>query len=221
MKVKLDITNGDFKIYFTSDYHFFHSNVIIFDKRPFLFDETLGFPHYKDKDKSNLDIVSMNETLIENWNNVVGPNDVVFYLGDLSWRDMKSTKEITDRLNGKIYFIMGNHDDYKLINSLDRFEMIADYIELWVQYGKDKNDRIQICLMHYPILQWNRKQHGSYMIHGHSHGNLMEFNSELYNQKIMDVGCNLINYEPIDFWEVKKIMDSRGYYEKLKEIYEN
>lgn len=129
MKVKLNISNRDFNIFFASDYHFWHTNVIAFDKRPFLFEPSLGYPD-NIKDKSNLDVESMNEALIENWNSVVGPNDVVFYGGDLCWREKESTKAITDRLNGKIYFIMGNHDDYKIIKSLDRFEMIADYIDL-------------------------------------------------------------------------------------------
>lgn len=208
MKVRINITKGDFKIHFASDYHFWHTNVIAFDKRPFLFDSNIGHPE-NIKDKSNLDVESMNEALIENWNSVVGPNDVVFYIGDFCWRGKESHDEILKRLNGKIYFVMGNHDDYKVISSLNRFEMIADYIDLWVQYGENNDDRVQICLMHYPIFQWDRKHHGSYMIHGHSHGNLFKSNPELYEQKIMDVGCNLTEYKPIDFWEVKKIMDSK------------
>ena len=208
MKVKIDISKNKNKILFSSDLHFWHTNVIVFDKRPFLFDDNLGYP--KDlKDKSNLDVESMNETLIENWNNVVEPNDVVFYLGDFCWRGKTTHQEILDRLNGKIYFIMGNHDDYKVLSSLDRFEMIADYIDLWVQYGEEKDDRVQICLFHYAIDGWDRQHHGSWHIHGHSHQTRHEHNPDYYNRKVIDAGCNGHNYEPIDFWSVKEIMDSK------------
>ena len=60
MNYKFD---GD-KVFFTSDTHFYHANIINFCKRPFANVET------------------MNEALIENWNAVVGANDIVFHLGD-------------------------------------------------------------------------------------------------------------------------------------------
>jgi calcineurin-like phosphoesterase family protein len=52
------------RIWFASDYHFCHANVIKYDGRPF----------------NNVE--EMNQTLIDNWNEVVGDDDVVFYLGD-------------------------------------------------------------------------------------------------------------------------------------------
>ena len=60
MNYKFD---GD-KVFFTSDTHFYHANIINFCKRPFANVET------------------MNEALIENWNAVVGVDDIVFHLGD-------------------------------------------------------------------------------------------------------------------------------------------
>lgn len=48
----------------------------------------------------------MNETLISNWNSVVGPKDIIFHLGDLT----SEWTKILDRLNGKICLILGNHD---------------------------------------------------------------------------------------------------------------
>ena len=52
------------KVYFTSDTHFYHSNIIGFCKRLFK------------------NVEDMNETLIENWNQVVSQDDIVFHLGD-------------------------------------------------------------------------------------------------------------------------------------------
>ena len=52
------------KVFFTSDTHFYHGNIIRFCNRPFK------------------DVETMNETIISNWNNTVGQDDIVFHLGD-------------------------------------------------------------------------------------------------------------------------------------------
>ena len=80
------------KVYFTSDTHFYHSNIIGFCKRPFK------------------NVEDMNETLIENWNRVVGQDDIVFHLGDFCLGGSHEWTKILNRLNGKIYLILGNHD---------------------------------------------------------------------------------------------------------------
>ena len=53
------------KVFFTSDTHFYHGNIIRFCNRPFK------------------DVEMMNETIIANWNNTIGQDDIVFHLGDL------------------------------------------------------------------------------------------------------------------------------------------
>ena len=57
----------DQHIYFTSDMHFGHRNVIRFCNRPFA------------------DEKEMAQGLIKNWNDKVKSNDFVFSLGDFSW----------------------------------------------------------------------------------------------------------------------------------------
>ena len=80
------------KVYFTSDTHFYHSNIIGFCKRPFK------------------NVEDMNETLIENWNRVVSQDDIVFHLGDFCMGGSHEWTKILNRLNGKIYLTLGNHD---------------------------------------------------------------------------------------------------------------
>lgn len=80
------------KVFFTSDTHFYHGNIIRFCNRPFK------------------DMEMMNETIISNWNNTVGQDDIVFHLGDFCLGGSAEWTKILDRLNGKIYLIMGNHD---------------------------------------------------------------------------------------------------------------
>lgn len=79
------------KIFFTSDTHFGHANIIKFCKRPFL----------------NVD--DMNEALVENWNKVVPEDGIVFHLGDFAFGGSNVWNEITPRLNGQIHLILGNH----------------------------------------------------------------------------------------------------------------
>ena len=50
------------KVFFTSDTHFYHGNIIRFCNRPFK------------------DVEMMNETIISNWNDTVGQDDIVFHL---------------------------------------------------------------------------------------------------------------------------------------------
>lgn len=63
-------------IYFTSDLHFGHRNVIRFDNRPFS------------------SVEEMDAALIERWNQKVSNEDAVYVLGDLSWHGDQKTCEI-------------------------------------------------------------------------------------------------------------------------------
>ena len=77
------------KIYFTSDTHFGHKNIIKYCKRPFK------------------DTYLMNQQLIKNWNSVISPDDLVYHLGDFAFGGIK---KYLPELNGEIILIRGNHD---------------------------------------------------------------------------------------------------------------
>lgn len=131
-------------LWFTSDTHFGHKNVIKYCNRPF---QT---------------VEEMDEVLIKNWNSRICPNDVVYHLGDVAFRSVEETNAILKRLNGKKILIRGNHD--KKINS-SLFEGVYNYYELKVQ------DKF-IVMCHYAMRVWNKSHHGSYHLYGHSHGTL-------------------------------------------------
>jgi len=76
-------------IYFTSDTHYGHSNIIKYCNRPFI------------------DVNEMNKELIENWNSVVDDNDDIYQLGDFSFGNPVRYMSL---LNGNIISIRGNHD---------------------------------------------------------------------------------------------------------------
>jgi calcineurin-like phosphoesterase family protein len=189
MKIKVDVSDGK-NIFFISDFHLFHKNVIKFDNRPFITKD--GLP----------DLPNMHKTLIKNWNSVVDDNDIVFYLGDLCFGRKEWANEIIFGLKGTIHYIIGNHDEYNDIVNYKRFESVSDLIDLKIHDNKVAND-VHMVLCHYPIYSWNRGHHGSYHIHGHSHMSLSkdEFHK---TRRIYDVGCNGWDYTPVSY---KKILE--------------
>lgn len=179
-------------IYFTSDLHFGHRNVIIFDRRPFA------------------SVEEMDETLISNWNKKVTDEDLVYILGDISWYKDDKTCEIFERLNGRKVLIKGNHD--RVHGKIKKyFEEIADYKEITLSGNR------HIVLCHYPIVCFNRHQYGSYMFYGHVH-NSFEWEITKNHQKELlqqlDTHCNMFNvgtmihnYEPVTFEEITGIKE--------------
>lgn len=185
MRIKLDKQN----VFFASDYHFCHGNVIKYDGRPFN------------------DVEEMNERLILNWNSVVGEKDIVFYLGDLSFdRGSGETERIVNELNGTIHFILGNHDNEKDIKKLNRFESVSDYVNLSITDLDNPRKKQGIMMMHYPILSWDKAHHGDWHLHGHSHQSLVTQNPDYYKRKVLDMGCNGWEYRPVSYNEIKEIM---------------
>ena len=77
-------------LWFTSDTHFNHANILKFTNRPFE------------------NVTEHDEALIKNWNDRVGVNDTVFHLGDFCFGSSQKIVEIRERLNGNIVLIRGN-----------------------------------------------------------------------------------------------------------------
>lgn len=167
-------------VFFTSDTHFFHKNVIRFCNRPFL------------------DVEEMNRGLVTNWNSVVQPKDEVYHLGDFGFCGTSAACEILGKLNGRKHFISGNHDQAIKGKALDHF--------VWVKQLHDMKvcgQRITLC--HYPMESWNHSCHGSWHLHGHTHKNL----KSSANIRRIDVGVDSNNYFPVSFEQVKAIMNCK------------
>lgn len=133
--------------YFIADTHFGHKNIMFYDNRPFR------------------DIDEHDKTLIDNWNNVVGIDDDVYILGDISWYNATKTIKIFKSLNGTKHLIVGNHDNKLLRNRelQSLFTEITDYKELSLPDNKG------IVLCHYPIPCFKNHYYGWYHLYGHVH----------------------------------------------------
>lgn len=170
--------------WFTADTHFGHANIIKYCSRPFK------------------DSVEMNETLINNWNSVVGEKDLVFHLGDFCFgkEDYDPFDRYFKRLKGLIIFIKGNHDRIAWKHRNSFYAAHNSYYETDIG-GKD------ITLCHYAMRVWNKSHHGAWHLYGHSHGSLPDDPNALS----FDCGVDCHNYRPINFEEVKQIMEKKNW----------
>jgi calcineurin-like phosphoesterase family protein len=94
-------------VWFISDEHFNHSNIIKYCNRP-----------YKDVDH-------MNNQLILNFNYWVKKDDITYHLGDFCLGDRETISKFLKQLNGRHFLILGNHDRYKT----------TDYMELGFEWA--------------------------------------------------------------------------------------
>lgn len=171
-------------IWFTSDTHFCHGKSFLYEPRGF----------------TNLD--DMNEAIVERWNKVVKPNDIVYHLGDTILNDTKKGIEYFKRLNGQIFLIWGNHDTENRTNALFeacRFKLNGGWWAYMIKNGKQS-----IYLSHYPTLTANfdEKHFNQHVInlHGHTH----QRTNWLYadNPFMYHVGVDSHNCTPVHIDEV-------------------
>lgn len=189
-----NFSTADQNIFFTSDTHFWHDNIIKYCNRPFASSE------------------EMNETIIKNWNAVVKPNDIVFHLGDFCFCSAEKFNEIFDRLNGRIYLIIGNHDWKNLkAGMFKKFEGV--YQQMAIRINKR-----HIYLNHFPFLCYSGSWRGvdaTWQLFGHVHSSAANAGG-LDNQRLVnlfptqyDVGVDNNNYTPVSFEQVSKIIETQ------------
>lgn len=170
------------KIYTLSDTHFNHDNVIRYTGRPFA------------------SLQEMNEALIKNWNSVVGPEDLVLFLGDFCFGLKEGIPYFASRLNGRKVLIRGNHDRSKNLYREAGFqEVVSEQILPPGIVGNKKT----ILLTHKPRMGLSTDMVN---IHGHIHDQLLD--PTIYQvDRYFNVSVENINYTPIELQEIIKRMD--------------
>lgn len=169
--------------FFCSDHHFSHGNILKYqpDSRGMF---------------SNVD--EMNEAIIERHNERVKTGDEVYFLGDFAFvKTSEDVHKFLRRMNGKKYFVLGNHDKHFTQSDIVRshFVWVRNYFELKIKELKGG----PIVLFHFPIERWNRCQWGQIHLHGHCHGHMQEKNKDI---RRMDVGLDCNNLYPYELTEV-------------------
>lgn len=187
-------------IYFTSDLHLGHNNIIKYCNRPFD------------------DIHSMNKHILDQINKAVDYEDTLYVLGDFCFKSKKPI-DYRIRINCKnVHLIWGNHEKHKdyfpdeNTTDMNGFSTLQDTKE--IIYCNQK-----IFLSHYPHRSWPSSHKGSYHLYGHVHSKL-DNEDQTSKRKTLDVGVdNTINYgkkfgEPWSFKEIQKLFQSRLITEK-------
>jgi calcineurin-like phosphoesterase family protein len=156
--------------WYTSDHHFGHKNIIALNSRPFT------------------SVEEMDEALIARWNSVVGPDDVVYHLGDFSFGPQA---HYLPRLNGEKHLVLGNHDP-SLVSA--GWASINDMLHVTT------SDGTRLVLCHYAMRVWSKSHYGAIHLYGHSHGSLAG------DSQSCDVGVDCWGFEPVSLDAIKARM---------------
>lgn len=173
-------------IYFTSDSHFFHRNIIQYSNRPFT------------------DEYQMNDAIVDRWNSKVLPSDTLYFLGDWAFAlggKLDRVYEIRDRVACRnIHFILGNHD-HLIFKHRDTLLKDKVFSSISAEYTIH-DTKPKVFLYHYSCRTYDKAHHGRYHLYGHSHGTLADDPTSLS----FDVGVDTNDFYPYSFEDIKSIM---------------
>jgi calcineurin-like phosphoesterase family protein len=199
----LKFNNPNINHWITSDLHLNHNKEFLYGKR--------GFNNIEEH----------NETVLNNINNLVKPDDILFSLGDFCLTTPEDKfEELINKINCKnIYLIWGNHPNpikkiyYKEVEKLygpdidvypfryKNIIFVGYHLECIIQ-GK------YVVLNHFPIEVWENMKEGSYMLCGHSHYSLHRTRKDSVDGLTLDCGWEGHN-SIYNFNEIVSIMKTK------------
>lgn len=190
-------------LFFTSDQHFGHENIINYCKRPY----------------SNVE--QMDADIVYKWNKVVTSDDTVYCLGDFTLGGPDEAEYYFSQLNGRIITLANLwHHDQRWLPGADRTTTQGGVSILYTKMGPSKyrslsgypvvlvspltvievsitKDKfVPISLCHYPLLVWDRQHYGAVHIHGHTHGQLE------HRQGAVDVSVDAWGFSPLSLFRL-------------------
>lgn len=158
----------------TSDLHLGHENIIKYCDRPFQ------------------DVREMDGVIIDHWNTMVGPRDMVYVIGDVSFHSSERTVELVRSLNGYKVLLKGNHD----LRRTDTFWLRAGFDSVLDQTIIKSRNGVDIELSHYPF--WGGYTPATKILfHGHSHN---QFKGKIHIAN----GRSLLNFS-VECWDYKPV----------------
>ncbi|MBF0168643.1 MAG: metallophosphoesterase [Alphaproteobacteria bacterium] len=162
--------------FLTADLHLGHANIIGLCKRPFAALREMG------------------RQLIDRWNGVVQPDDVVWALGDFAFRNERAAESYLNVLHGTKHLVIGNHDSEGTMTA-PGWASIQPYAEI-----AETSPKIVMC--HYPMRVWSGSHRDSWMLFGHVHGRLKPTRNTLD----VGVGADANDFTPITLSQVVERM---------------
>ncbi len=170
-------------IYFTGDHHFGHANIIKYCNRPF-------------KDTNQMERV-----IVTRYRSVVGMDDTVYFLGDLTlWSPeyKASLRRVVDQLPGTKILILGNHDKFNPFTYLELgFQSVHTSLEVEIFIDElGETGSITNTLVHDPAV--TNIDPGRNWICGHVHNLFKKV------KNIVNVSVEPWEYYPVSLEEVTK-----------------
>lgn len=171
-------------VFFTADTHFGHARIIQYCNRPFQSAE------------------EQDETILERFNSLIKPGDVLYHLGDICWSTYNLGR-FFGRLNTQeVHLIKGNHDN-KHASEYSRFRSVSDLKDIRVGVY-EKPEVFVLC--HYPMRTWRSKGRGGFHLYGHVHGRMPGVD------RSMDVGVDTHDFYPYSAEEIVDRLKDRPFY---------
>jgi calcineurin-like phosphoesterase family protein len=190
---------SDMTVWFSSDLHFGHANIIKYCERPFN------------------DVGHMNQALISGWNEVVQPGDTVWVLGDVSLGSIEDSLALVGRLNGSKLLVAGNHDRCwpshgpKAMRWIDRY-LEAGFAEIMPNEVSLTVGTIEVRMCHFPYrgdshdadryVDERPADHGGWLLHGHVHERWRQ------RDRMINVGTDAWNFRPVSDHEIAKLIEA-------------
>ncbi|WP_019808835.1 metallophosphoesterase family protein [Saccharomonospora halophila] len=185
------------RVWFTSDTHFDHRLVA----------GNRGFAAPAEHDAA----------LVDNWNDLVGPDDEVWHLGDLGMGDPARWVDTVRRLHGRIHLVTGNHDRCAPGVRRDAHRHQRAWLEFLTSvqpFARRRLDGHTVLLSHYPYVgdhtatdryrQWRLPDLGDRLLHGHVHS------TDRLHGRQLHVGLDAWELRPVAAEEITALFDGRG-----------
>lgn len=173
--------------YYISDTHLGHERLLDMQPRAF----------------SSID--EHDEHIIQRWNSVVRDTDHVYHLGDFAFslsRNAERMKEIFERLNGRKYLVIGNHDTDKK-GRLHPTLAALDWAARPEHALRTRDGDRDVYMSHYAARTWPGQHYGGVHFFGHSHGRMPSYGLS------RDVGVDVpdVDFTPRTFSELTATME--------------
>lgn len=194
--------------FFTADLHFQHARILVYSSRPYSCVE------------------EMDEAMIANWNAVVGPDDIVWVLGDYAMGDRARALGYLSRLRGRKMLISGNHDKTFASSSQSHtyireymdagFEVVTPWTRIKLPPTRYDLPGRKVLLSHFPYdgdhtrkdrhAQARLRDEGDVLLHGHTHADEILSRSAAGSLQI-HVGVDAHAYTPVSAEIVAQLID--------------
>ncbi len=137
-------------------------------------------------------VAAMDDAMMAGWNDVVGPEDEIWHLGDVAVgpRAPGAAAAFAERLMARLaglhgikHLVTGNNDP-ESVRGWSGWRSVRDYAEIVV-------DGRKVVLCHYALRSWIGMAKGAVNLHGHSHGRLAPMTRKF------DVGVDARGFRPV------------------------